>query len=179
MQTVITLKLTRQSLAQGDVPAGIDGVDEALTHAQRATDELRELVRGILPAALIRGGLRGGVESLLADLPLPVETDIDVPRVAVEAETTAYFVIAEALTNVVKHARAARAWVRAELVGTSIRIEIGDDGVGGARTGAGSGLTGLFDRVEASGGHLRLTSPAGQGTTVAAMLPLGPLTAAP
>ncbi|WP_127504716.1 sensor histidine kinase [Actinoplanes solisilvae] len=173
VQTIITLKLTRQSLSQGDVPAGIEGVDEALNHAQRAAAELRELVRGILPAALSRGGLRGGVESLLTDMALPVEATIDVPRVAVEAETTAYFVIAEALTNVVKHARADRAWVRAGLSAGELHIEVGDDGVGGAQAAGGSGLTGLFDRVEALGGQLRLSSPAGQGTTISATVPVG------
>lgn len=173
VQTVITLKLTRQSLAQGDVTAGLDGVEEALKHAQKATDQLRELVSGILPAALTFGGLRGGVESLLTDLPLRVETAIDVPRVAVEVETTAYFVIAEALTNVVKHARAERAWVRVGLDAGALHIEVGDDGVGGAEAGRGSGLTGLFDRVEAGGGRLRISSRPGVGTTIWAKVPAG------
>jgi signal transduction histidine kinase len=92
---------------------------------------------------------------------------------AVEVETTAYFVIAEALTNVVKHARAGRAWVLAGLRAGTIRIEVGDDGVGGARAGQGSGLTGLFDRVEARGGQLRISSPPGRGTTIEATLPVG------
>jgi signal transduction histidine kinase len=173
VHTVITLKLARQALADGDVPTGAERVEEALKHAQRATDELRELVSGILPAALTRRGLRGGVESLLVDLALPVEAAVDVPRVAEEAETTAYFVIAEALTNVVKHAKAGRAWVTAGLDAGAIRIEVGDDGVGGARAGQGSGLTGLFDRVEARGGQLRISSPPGKGTTIEATLPVG------
>ncbi len=172
VHTVITLKLARQSLAQGDVPTGVDRVEEALKHAQRATGELRELVSGILPAALTRSGLRGGVESLLADLPLPVDTAVEVPRMAVEIETTAYFVIAEALTNVVKHARASRVWVRADLDAGAVRIEVGDDGVGGARAGEGSGLTGLLDRVEVRGGRLRISSPPGRGTTIEATLPV-------
>jgi signal transduction histidine kinase len=155
------------------VPAGVDRVEEALKQAQRATDELREIVSGILPAALTSGGLHGGVESLLADLPLPVDAAIDVPRIAVDVETTAYFVIAEALTNVVKHARAGRAWVRADLSAGTIRIEVGDDGVGGARTDGGSGLTGLFDRVEARGGRLEVSSEPGRGTTIVATLPVG------
>jgi signal transduction histidine kinase len=172
VQTVITLKLARQSLADRDVQAGVDRVEEALKHAQRATDELRELARGILPAGLTRKGLRGGVESLLADLPLPVDAVVDMPRLPAEIETTAYFVVAEALTNVVKHARASHAWVRASLSAGVVRIEVGDDGVGGAQAGAGSGLTGLFDRVEARGGTVRITSPAGKGTTVEATVPI-------
>jgi signal transduction histidine kinase len=173
VHTVITLKLARQSLAQGDLPAGIERVEEALKHAQRAADELRQLVSGILPAALTRSGLRGGVESLLTDLSLPVDAAIEVPRLAVGVETTAYFIIAEALTNVVKHAKAGRAWVHAGLRGGTIRIEVGDDGAGGAQAGLGSGLTGLFDRVEAHGGQLRINSPPGRGTTIEATLPLG------
>ncbi|MFI5952860.1 GAF domain-containing protein [Cryptosporangium sp. NPDC051539] len=173
VHTVITLKLARLALAQGDLPTGVDRVEEALKHAQRATTELREIVSGILPAALTRSGLRGGVESLLADLPLPVDALVDVPRVAVEVETTAYFVIAEALTNVVKHAQAGRAWIRAELSAGAIRIEVRDDGEGGAEAGRGSGLTGLFDRVEAGGGRLRVSSPPGKGTTIEATLPVG------
>jgi signal transduction histidine kinase len=171
VHTVIALKLARHSLTQGDVPGGLERVEEALKQAQRATDELREIVSGILPAALTRRGLRGGVESLLADLPLAVEADLDVPRMAVEVETTGYFVIAEALTNVVKHAGAGRAWIRLSLSSGTLRIEVGDDGVGGARTGQGSGLTGLFDRVEARGGRLWVVSPPGAGTTIEATLP--------
>jgi signal transduction histidine kinase len=128
---------------------------------------------------LTRSGLRGGVESLLADQPHIVDAAVDVPRMAVEVETTAYFVIAEALTNIVKHANAGRAWVRAGLRAGALRIEVGDDGVGGARVGAGSGLTGLFDRVEARGGQLRVTSPPGEGTTVEATLPVGDPIATP
>ncbi|MEU8821606.1 GAF domain-containing protein [Actinoplanes sp. NPDC048796] len=173
IHTVITLKLARRSLAHSDVPTTIDHVEEALRHAQRATDELREIVSGILPATLTRSGLRGGVESLLTDLPLPVEAAIEVPRLAVEVETTAYFVIAEALTNVVKYAQASRAWVHAGLSAGALRIAVGDDGVGGAHAGQGSGLTGLFDRVEAHGGRLRISSPPGRGTMIEATLPTG------
>jgi signal transduction histidine kinase len=173
VHTVITLKMARLSLAQGDVAASMEHVEEALEHAQRATDELRQVVSGILPAALTLSGLPGGVESLLNSLSLPVEATIDVPRMAVELETTAYFVIAEALTNALKHARAGRVRVRAALSAGTLRIEIADDGVGGACAGKGSGLTGLYDRVEARGGRFRVSSPPGQGTTIEATLPVG------
>jgi signal transduction histidine kinase len=172
VHTLITLQLARQSLTRGDVPTAIDHVDEALRHAHRASGELREIISGILPAALTRRGLRGGVESLLADQPLPVEATIEVPRMPEEVETTAYFVIAEALTNVVKHAQATRAWVRADVRAGALRVGVGDDGTGGARAEGGSGLTGLFDRVEARGGHLRISSPPGRGTTIEATLPI-------
>jgi signal transduction histidine kinase len=173
VHTVITLQLARQALAEGDVPTSIDRVEEALKHARKATADLRGIVSGILPASLTRSGLRGGVESLLVDLPLPVDAEVEVPRLAVEVETTAYFVVAEALTNVVKHARATRAWVVVALHDRSLHVEVGDDGVGGAQTGRGSGLTGLFDRVEARGGQLQVSSPPGSGTTVTAILPAG------
>ncbi len=113
------------------------------------------------------------MESLIRDLPLPVDATIDVPRLSPEIETTAYFVVAEALTNVVKHARARRAWVVASVDGAVVRIAVRDDGVGGARLGLGSGLTGLFDRVEARGGTLQIISPEGDGTTIEASVPVG------
>jgi signal transduction histidine kinase len=173
VHTIIALKLAQQALSRTDVPAGAERVEEALRNAQKATDELRALVSGILPAALTRSGLPGGVASLLTDLPLPVDASIEVPRLPVEVETTAYFVIAEALTNIVKHANAGRAWVHARRTVDAVVIEVGDDGAGGADPRGGSGLTGLYDRVEAGGGRLRVTSPPGRGTTIEATLPIG------
>ena len=90
-------------------------VDEALRNAERANSELRDIVRGILPAALIRGGLRAGLASLTGDLALPVDVRVDAPRLPVHIETTAYFIVAEALTNVTKHAQATRATVEVDL----------------------------------------------------------------
>ena len=147
-------------------------IDEALRSAERAITELRDLVRGILPASLSRGGLRAGLESLVADLPIPVELEVLVPMLAPATEVSAYFVVAEALTNVVKHAAATCAVVTVTSTDDLVRIEIGDDGVGGADPGRGSGLTGLFDRVEAVNGTLTITSPLDGGTTVVATLPL-------
>jgi signal transduction histidine kinase len=172
VQTIISLKLAREALAGGDTDSGMLRVQEGLQQADRANRALRELVTGILPASLARRGLAGGIESLVFDLPIRVEADIDVPRLAQQTETTAYFVVAEALTNVVKHAAADRAWVTARLAGDALSIEVRDNGVGGARAGVGSGLTGLFDRVDARGGSLRITSLAGQGTTIQATVPL-------
>jgi signal transduction histidine kinase len=173
VHTVITLSLAQDALAGGDVAAGAEHVAEGLRHAERANEALRELASGILPAVLTQNGLRGGVELLLDDLPMPVEACIDVPRLSPETETTAYFIIAEALTNVVKHAQARQAWVAVTLDAGAVRIEVRDDGVGGARPGEGSGLTGLFDRVEAHGGTMRVTSSVGQGTTLEARVPVG------
>jgi signal transduction histidine kinase len=171
VHTIVTLKLAKAELADGGGHAA-ELVDEAVLHAERATAELGDLVRGILPAALIRGGLRTGVESLIDHLPLPVEANLDVPRLPAHVETVAYFVIAEALTNVVKHAHARKAQVSAVVTDDALLIDVQDDGRGGAHAAKGSGLVGLFDRVQAADGTLRLSSPSGQGTKISAALPL-------
>ena len=106
-------------------------------------------------------------------MPIAVAVDVDVPRLAPELETTAYFVVAEALTNVVKHAQASRAWVSASHDDALLSIAVVDDGVGGALAGAGSGLTGLSDRVDAQGGRLSIASEPGQGTAITVTLPAG------
>ncbi len=170
VQTVLTLKLARDAADAGESTAEL--IDEALRYAERATTELRDLVHGILPASLSRGGLRSGIESLVADLPTPVQLDFDAPRLPAELEITAYFVVAEALTNVVKHAGATRASVAIRLYEGRLTITVGDDGVGGADAARGSGLTGLRDRVEAAEGTISVTSPDGDGTLVRVSLPV-------
>jgi signal transduction histidine kinase len=120
---------------------------------------------------LIQGGLRGGVRSIVSRLDLPVEIDVPSERFPAEVEASAYFVVAEALTNVVKHARAERAEVRASREDGMLRVEVRDDGVGAADLG-GHGLVGLADRVTAIGGQLVVESPEGGGTLVAAKLPV-------
>ena len=173
VQTITTLKLSLQLLREHDCP-GIALVEDSLLHAERASSELRDLVRGILPASLTRGGLRAGIETLSADLPLRVDLDITAPRLPAGIETTAYFVVAEALTNVVKHAQASAAEVRAAVSHDVLELSVRDDGVGGAVEGRGTGLTGLLDRVEASDGALVIDSPPGGGTAVVARLPIRP-----
>jgi PAS domain S-box-containing protein len=170
VHTVITLKMAHRAMQNGeeDAPAL---VTEALDHAVRATDELRELAHGILPAVLIQGGLRSGVDALISRVPVPVETAVSVGRLPAAVEATAYFVVAEALTNVAKHARAAHAVVTARVAGRALVIQVRDDGVGGARPD-GSGLLGLRDRLAVLDGRLRVESPAGGGTLVAADIPL-------
>ncbi len=170
VHTIIVLKMARDAAQAGVVPA--DLLDEALTNAERASRELRDIVRGILPAALTRGGLRSGLDSLLVDLALPVELRVSAPRLSPPIETTAYFIVAEAITNVVKHAHANRATVDITVRGTTLVIEVRDDGRGGADARDGTGLTGLLDRVEAANGTLTVTSRPGAGTVVRATLPL-------
>lgn len=134
------------------------------------------MVRGILPAALTRGGLRPGIESLVADLPLPVDLRVDVPRLPVGVETTAYFIVAEALTNVVKHAGASHASVEVAPQDGRLVVDVRDDGAGGADARRGTGLTGLHDRVAANDGRLSITSAPGRGTHVQAFLPVAETT---
>jgi signal transduction histidine kinase len=171
VHSVIALKLAQRALSNGDANAG-ELIGEALRHAEQANSELRELAHGIMPAALTRGGLRAGVDTLVSRASLPVSVDVSVGRLPAGVEATAYFIISEALTNVVKHARAhgARVTVRAER--GELRMEVRDDGIGGARSGRGSGLGGLEDRVSALGGRLVLDSPPGGGTSVCALLPV-------
>jgi len=170
VHTIITLEMARQALHADDSEAE-SLLDNAFEHAQAAHTELRELVHGIRPGALTRGGLRGGVEALARRLDLPVELDLADRRFPAELETAAYFTVAEALTNVVKHARATRTAVTACVRDGDLRIEVRDDGIGGADP-TGRGLVGIGDRVAALGGRLMIESPTGAGTLVAATLPL-------
>ena len=146
-------------------------VAEALEHARAANEELRELAHGVLPDVLIRGGLAAGVESIVSRLRVPVEVSVPPERFPPEIEASAYFVVAEALTNVAKHSDARHAAVAARLDNGSLQIDIRDDGAGGARLD-GSGLLGLRDRVVTLGGDLEVDSPPGGGTRIAVTLPL-------
>ena len=139
----------------------------------QASAELRELARGIHPAVLTERGLAPAVETLAARAPIPVEV-VGLPseRLPAVAEATAYFTVSEALTNVAKYANASHATVRLTNDADELVVEIQDDGVGGAQASAGSGLSGLADRVGACDGSLSVTSPAGEGTLVRAVLPL-------
>ena len=170
VHTVITLKLAQQALAKG-AENGPLLVQEAVGNAERATHELRELAHGILPSVLTRGGLPAGVRALASRMPVPVEVAIPADRLPAPVEATAYFVVAEALTNVAKHAGAASAAVAARVEDGTLRIEVRDDGVGGARPD-GSGLRGLWDRLAALDGRLKIESPVDGGTLVAATIPI-------
>jgi len=149
-------------------------LDEAHGEAKEALVELRNLARGIHPAVLTDRGLDAAVSALAARCPIPVAVEVDLPRRAGPAtEAIAYFVVAEALTNVAKHAHAKRAWLSAGLEGEDLVVEVLDDGRGGADP-AGNGLSGLRDRVRAVDGQLTLTSPPGGGTTLRVELPCAP-----
>jgi len=171
VHTVIGLKLASRALDRGDANA-TELVAEALRQAEEANSELRELAHGILPAALTDTGLRGGLDALVSRIPLPVTVHVSVERLPAGVEATAYFIVSEALTNVLKHANANHAVVTVHAEDRRLQVEIGDDGIGGADPQRGSGLIGLSDRVEALGGTLQLTSPSGRGTTLLIRLPI-------
>jgi PAS domain S-box-containing protein len=170
VHTVITLKLAQHAVQNGeeDFPALLS---EALDNAEQATVELRELAHGILPGALTRGGLRAGVDALASRMPVPVAIDVSVGRLPAAVEATAYFVVAEALTNIAKHAHARHATVTARVEHSTVRVQVRDDGIGGARSD-GSGLLGLADRLAVLDGQLRVERPADGGTLVAADIPV-------
>jgi signal transduction histidine kinase len=151
-------------------------VGEALAQAREATNELRELAHGIHPALLTHRGLRAAVEALADRAPVPVDVVIPEQRHPSAIESAAYFIAAEALTNVAKYADATTARVEVTHGGETLVIEVADDGVGGAEPYPGSGLSGLQDRVAAVAGELTLESPPGQGTRLRAVIPSAPPT---
>ncbi|HEX6527288.1 MAG TPA: GAF domain-containing protein [Streptosporangiaceae bacterium] len=172
VNTILRLKLAKAALEQADHPAA-EIVSDALESAEHADADLRELVCGIMPAALRHGGLSAAVRALLRHIGLPVSVEVMPDRLPAHIETTAYFVIAEALTNAVKHARATGADIRAAVCHGALELEIRDDGLGGADLRHGTGLAGLADRVESIDGTITINSPLGMGTTIAVRLPAG------
>ncbi len=156
-----------------DRPELAEPLDRLAEGLGEAVDELREISRGIHPAILSEAGLGPALKTLARRSAVPVELELDVPgRLPEPVEVAAYYVVSEALTNTAKHAHATTVTVRAHLADGMLRLHVGDDGVGGASTGEGSGLLGLADRVEALGGTITLVSPPGEGTALSAELPV-------
>jgi PAS domain S-box-containing protein len=164
----LTLKLARRRTTDPEVG---ELLDEAMDDLAEATAELRELARGIHPAVLTEGGLEPALTGLAGRVPLPVRLAVPPVRLPASVEATAYFVVAEALTNAARHAQARRAEVTVVVDGGRVVVEVHDDGRGGAAAGAGSGLRGLADRVAAADGTLTVRSPPGAGTTLRVELP--------
>jgi signal transduction histidine kinase len=170
------VSLTMQlGLAQLDLPPGspaAETVAAAHEQAKQLMAELRELIHGIQPQILTDLGLPAAIGELAEQCPIPVAVDVRLAgRLPGQAETTAYFVVAEALTNVAKHSGAASAGVTARENGSVLSIEISDNGHGGADPACGTGLTGLADRVAVTGGRMLLSSPPGGPTLLHAELP--------
>jgi PAS domain S-box-containing protein len=147
-------------------------LDAAGTELEQALAELREIARGLHPAILSERGLGPALETLATRAPVPVEVDgVVTERLPARVEAAAYYVVAEALTNIAKYADASAARVEFTRADGRLIVTVADDGVGGADASRGSGLRGLADRVEALGGRLEVTSPPGAGTTLRASLP--------
>ena len=175
-QRLVSLGLGLRA-AQKAVPPGQPGLRQELGRLARGTaeilEELREISRGIHPAILSLGGLGLALKALARRSPAPVKLDVRVQaRLPERAEVAAYFVVSEALANVAKHARASVVEVQVEVRDGALALSIGDDGIGGADPSRGSGLIGLTDRVEASGGTISISSHAGAGTRITAELPI-------
>ena len=164
-------------LAEASLPAELQSVKNQLSGITsglaEVSAELQQISRGIHPAILAEGGLCPALKTLTRRCPVPVTLDVAVePRLPESVEVAAYYVVAEALTNIAKYARACAVHVCAKVKDARLCLSITDDGIGGADSGNGSGLIGLTDRVEALGGHLQITSPPGSGTSLHATIPL-------
>ena len=154
------------------LPEATRRLDEAQREITLSLEELRAVARGIHPAVLTAHGLAVALEQVTARAAVPVRLGIDaVGRFPEQVEVAAYYVVAESLTNVAKHAHASRASVDIGRMSEELIVEVADDGVGGADSERGSGLRGLADRVEALGGRLRVWTPRGGGTRVRAEIP--------
>ncbi len=170
----LTLRLIRSRLGDADGPnrEAIAAADDVAAELKLAINELRELARGIHPAILTEAGLGAAIRSLADRSVVPtLVTALPERRLPRPVEATAYFVVSEALANTAKHASASQAGVAATCEGSLLRVEVSDDGVGGADRASGTGLEGLNDRVAALGGNLMVDSPRGQGTRIVAEIP--------
>ncbi len=165
-----TLRRGQRSTTDQRTREQLDQAEDQLT---RTLEELRRLGHGLHPRVLSEHGLADALAALAKDLPLPVDLNVASTRLPQRVAVAAYFVCAEALANITKHAAAAHVAVAVTVGDGRVRVEIADDGVGGADPAHGSGLRGLADRVETLGGTLQVKSVPGRGTRLAAEIPLG------
>jgi signal transduction histidine kinase len=165
------------TLRRGRLSAPGEGTRDRIARAEeqlaRTLEELRTLARGLHPHLLSEHGLAGALDTLAQDFPVPIDIEVVGNRLEPQIELVVYFVCAEALANVAKHASASRIAMSVTTVEGRVEVEIEDDGVGGADPARGSGLRGLADRIETLGGTLRVESLPGQGTRLTAEIPLG------
>ena len=172
MSLSLRLRIAESQLTE-DPAAAAELIAEASDELALGLEELRELARGIHPAILTDHGLTPAVEALATRATFPVEVNgLPPERLAEPIEAAAFYVVSEALANVAKYASASHARVDLARDDGVLVVEVSDDGVGGADPEGGTGLRGLSDRVEALGGHLRVASEPGRGTTVRAELPV-------
>ncbi|MGY4649761.1 PAS domain S-box-containing protein [Mycobacterium sp. URHB0021] len=175
-QRLVSLGLQLR-MAEASVPTEHRDIKERLSHITSGLsgvlEDLREIARGLHPAALSNGGLGPALKTLARRSSVPVNLDVTIDRRLPDSiEVAAYYMVAEALTNAAKHARASEVTVGVQVQDAHLRLSIRDDGIGGANAAKGSGLIGLKDRVEALGGHIQLSSPPGVGTSLQITIPL-------
>jgi signal transduction histidine kinase len=174
-QHLVSIGLEMRSI-EAAMPPELDQLKHNLSDTARALDsavtELQEISRGLHPAILARGGLKSALSVLARRSPLDVRLDLSAEGpLPQRVQVTVYYIVSEALTNAIKYARAKTVYVDLASTETLVRLSIRDDGIGGADPTHGSGLSGLIDRVNALGGRMDLTSPAGDGTTLRAEIP--------
>jgi PAS domain S-box-containing protein len=170
----MTLRAALRRLATSADPALVSTIDQAIAELSAGAAELRSLARGLHPALLTERGLVPALQVLADRSRVPVRLECDtIGRMDASVESAAYFVVSEALTNVMRHANASQVTVTVRRHNSILALEVLDDGSGGASIDAGSGLRGLADRVAALDGQLRLDSPIGSGTVVRVELPCG------
>jgi signal transduction histidine kinase len=176
-QRLVSLAMTlgRARSRIGDSDPAVKGlIEEAHAEAMQAITELRDLTRGLHPPVLTDRGLDAAISAVAARAPLPVRVDVRVdPRPSLTIESIVYFVVTESLTNIAKHAQAARAAVRITRVGDRLRLVVTDDGRGGADPALGTGLQGLIDRVSGVDGEFSVVSPIGGPTVLTVEVPCG------
>ncbi len=167
----VSLRLA-EALLDSDPEGARQVISSSREELTAALEELRELARGIHPAILTDQGLAAAIEALALRAPLPVEVDLPAERLPAAVEAAAYYVVSEALTNIVKYARATRVAVTVRADENRTTVTVADDGIGGADPSLGTGLAGLRDRVEALDGTFEVTSEAAAGTRISAEMPL-------
>jgi signal transduction histidine kinase len=175
-QRLVSLGLEIRTV-EASLPPELHSFKEQISHLVTGlagiSADLQEISRGIHPAILSKGGLGPALKTLARRSSVPVELDVGVDqRLPDSVEVAAYYVVAETLTNVAKHARASVITVHVKADDANLQLLIRDDGIGGADSDKGSGLTGLHDRVEALGGHMTISSQPGSGTSLAVTIPL-------
>ena len=172
----LSVMLDVARMRANDSPEWAEILSKAHAQAVVALSELRELVQGIHPHMLTERGFAAAVQELAIRYPIPIQVRMRLAgRLASTVESTAYFVVSEALANMAKHAAADRAWVEARLSGDRLLVEVGDTGRGGVDPARGSGVRGLADRVGAVGGRITLSSPPGGPTVLRAEIPCPPV----
>jgi len=177
-QRLVSLSLELRAI-ESELPVDLADIQARISETVRGLQDvvegIQEISRGIHPAIVSRGGLEAAVKALGRRSPVPVELDVrGERRISEQAEVAAYYVVSEALTNVVKHADASFASVSLVFDDSSLHLVIADDGVGGADPSAGSGLVGLSDRIQALGGRFEIATQAGVGTRLAMTIPVTP-----